>query len=360
MSNPPRRSRVLRVLVADDSAIVRDFLKDIIDDEPDMLVVGTAGNGEETVREVQRLKPDLVTMDVIMPRLDGVAATRQIMATQPTPIAIVTNSPVGPEAPTTFNAVAAGAVDVLQKPSRSDFTQSPALRDAFVRKLRNVGYVGVVGIRQRLDGESRESSNPPARGGVQTTLPLKASIIAIGCSTGGPPAVRSVLSLMDPEKSPPVVLVQHMSPDFLVSFASWLDGVCPLKVQLATHGAPLRPGHVYVSPGDKHLTASLRNVALNDGPPVHFQKPAADVLLSSVAKSHGDSAIGIVLTGMGRDGASGLLEMHDRGSCTITQDETSSLVYGMPRVAAEIGASRIAASPAHIARLIAHVKHSAS
>jgi two-component system chemotaxis response regulator CheB len=301
---------------------------------------------------VEKLRPDLITMDVTMPKMDGVAATRQIMSTFPTPIAVITSCPVGPSAPTTFNAVAAGAVDVFQKPSRDEFNRNPSLRDTFVRQLRNVGYVGVVGIR----GQKRPTERPPASANT-ARLPVRSSLIAIGASTGGPPTIRSTLSLMDPEKCPPVVIVQHMSADFLVSFATWLDGVCPLKVTLAQKGKPMKPGHAYVAPGDSHLTVNRHGMALNEGAPVHFQKPSVDILFESVARSHGDSAIGILLTGMGRDGAQGLLKMSQTGACAVTQDEESSLVYGMPRAAVELGASCLSAPPGHIARLLARIKH---
>lgn len=350
------RSRVLRVLVVDDSAIVRDFLRDLIDDEPDMLVVGIAKNGEETLELVQKLRPDLVTMDVVMPRMDGVEATRKIMALCPTPIAIITDRPVGPSADTTFNAVSAGAVDVIAKPSRDEMTKDPTLRDAFVRKLRNVGHVSVVGIRGRKHDSSPISTSKPLVGRSDPVIPPRASLIAIGASTGGPPAIREVLAQLKPETCPPVVIVQHMSPPFLRAFATWLDGVCPLDVSLAQSGKPLEMGRAYVAPGDRHLTVSRHGMALSDTAPIHFQKPSVDVLFESVARSHGDTALGIILTGMGRDGASGLLKMHHSGACTLSQDEASSLVYGMPRVAAEMGASRLATTPGHIAQLVARVR----
>jgi two-component system chemotaxis response regulator CheB len=190
-----------------------------------------------------------------------------------------------------------------------------------------------------------------------TKVPLKTSLIAIGASTGGPPAIRSTLALMDPEKAPPVVIVQHMSTDFLVSFAAWLDGVCPLSVSLAQSGKPMKPGHAYIAPGDRHLTVTRHAMTLSDGPPVQFQKPSVDVLFDSVAKTYGASAIGVLLTGMGRDGATGLLKMSQAGACALAQDEESCLVYGMPRVASEMGAPCLSAPPGHMARLLARVKH---
>jgi two-component system chemotaxis response regulator CheB len=180
-------------------------------------------------------------------------------------------------------------------------------------------------------------------------------IIAVGASTGGPPALRTVLSRLDPEASPPVVLVQHMSADFLLGFAAWLDGVVPPKVEVARSGGPLRRGVVYVAAGDTHLVVSQGRVGLVSRPPVNFQRPSVDVLFQSVAESYGQRAVGILLTGMGRDGAEGLLAMKERGALTISQDEATSLVYGMPRAAAELNAGRIVTNPEHTAQLLRQI-----
>jgi two-component system, chemotaxis family, protein-glutamate methylesterase/glutaminase len=346
----------VRVLVADDSAVVREFLRELIDETADMIVVGMAVNGVEAVQLAKTLRPDLVTLDVNMPRLGGLEAARQIMAECPMPIAIVTGAPVGPGASTTFLAMDAGAVDVLAKPDRSLMQQSRESRVAFGKHLRNVAYVGVVGIRRGAlpsPVPRAPQSTPPQ---VPALIPRHASVIAIGASTGGPPCIRTLLGELDPKKAPPILVAQHMSTQFLPGFADWLNGTAGFNVQLAQSGQRLVPGRVYVAPGDRHLVLNERaRTALHDGPHVQYQRPSVDVLFNSVAAVYGGSAIGVLLTGMGRDGAEGLLGLYECGAATLSQDRDSSLVYGMPAAAVELGASRLSASPLHIGRLLRRV-----
>ncbi len=364
-SNP----NLIRILIADDSAVVRELLKRVIDAEPDMLVVGTASSGEETLALVEKLRPDLVTMDVCMPRVDGVDATRSIMRTRPTPIAIVTAQPVGDGSETTFRAMSAGAVDVIAKPGDDVFDGPGVARDTFLQQLRNVACVGVVGIRRTVedpvdlaratdsasDVRRRPSSQPVARS------EHSAAILAIGASTGGPPCIAKILKELNPETSPPVVLAQHMSSQFIESFVHWLDGIVPPKVHLAKAGARVQPGNVYVAPGGVHLEVNEQSILLlSNGPPVHFQKPSVDILFESVARVYADEAIGVLLTGMGADGARGLKFMREAGALTIAQDEASSLVYGMPAAARALGAAALSANPEHIARLLRRVRHDIS
>jgi two-component system chemotaxis response regulator CheB len=338
-----------------------------------MIVVGTTQDGESTLERVRTLKPDLVTMDVTMPKLDGVEATRRIMSSTPTPIAVITAASIGPGTQVTFNAIEAGAVAVLQKPSRAELVRSPEARKVFLQQLRNVASVGVVGIRGGRAGISSIPSPPegerttpaslfegkrltPCATTTHSRCPSRASVIGIGASTGGPPVVKTILESIH-EHSPPVLLVQHMSEAFVSGYATWLNSVVPVPVKVAEAGELLKTGHVYVAPGDRHLLVEDRGrVSISNAPPVNYQQPAVDLLFESLAHTYGSQAIGVLLTGMGRDGAMGLKCMYDTGAFTVTQCETSSLVYGMPKAAVELGASRLATMPLHIGRLLRGVQ----
>jgi len=352
--------KLIRIVVADDSAVTRELLRRVFDAQPDMIVVGMAGTGEDTVRLVERLRPDLVTMDVAMPGIDGVLATRRIMSAQPTPIAIVTAKPVGAGQETTFRAMAAGAVDVIAKPGVEVFEADGEKREQFVRQLRNVANVGVVGIRGRAAYEAqsddeRPTTRPPA--GVGLSQWTSASLIAIGASTGGPPCIREIVGMLDPAHCPPVVITQHMSAQFILGFAEWLATNIQLPVQLGRSGALLARGQVYVAPGDQHLevtdNGTMRIVSTL---PVHYQRPSVDVMFQSIARSYAGRAIGVLLTGMGSDGAAGLRAMREAGSLTIAQDEASCLVYGMPAAACRLNAAQLSVNPHHIGRLLRRIR----
>lgn len=351
--------KLIRIVVADDSAVTRELLRRVFDAQPDMIVVGMAGTGEDAVRLVQRLRPDLVTMDVVMPGMDGVHATRRIMATQPTPIAIVTAKPVDTAHETTFRAMAAGAVDVIAKPGVDVFEVDGQTREQFVRQVRNVANVGVVGIRGRATYEAssdddRPTTRPPTLGSSQWT---SAQLIAIGASTGGPPCIREIVGMLDPRLSPPVVITQHMSAQFILGFTEWLASNVSIPVQLARSGSLLERGHVFIAPGDRHLevtdNGTIRIVSTS---PVHYQRPSVDVMFRSVALAYAGRAVGVLLTGMGADGADGLLAMREGGSMTIAQDEASCLVYGMPAAACHLNAAQLSINPHHIGRLLRRIR----
>ncbi len=366
----PRQHEPVRVLVVDDSATVRAFLRDVIDAEPDMIVVGTAESAEAAVGLCCKLKPSLVTMDVCLPGADGIEATAEIMRRCPAPVAIVTAAPTGPESDATFRALTAGAVEVFAKPNRDDFRRDPRRRAEFARQLRLVAGVGVVGLRRtaiRVASESvgatRSAPPVPGRSGPPVRAPsphatFQASVVAVGASTGGPPAIRTVLAGLNPEVAPPVLVVQHMSTEFMPGFAAWLDGAIALPVHLAKTGEPMQPGYVYVAPGDRHLRVSGQlRLELGSEDPVHYQRPAVDELFSSVARHLGGDSVGVLLTGMGSDGARGLAAMRSAGALTIAQDESSCVVSGMPSAAIALDAASLAAPPETIARWLEGVRH---
>jgi two-component system chemotaxis response regulator CheB len=353
--------RLLRVLVADDSQVTQQLLRELIDGEPDMIVVGTAATGRETVEKVERLRPDLVTMDVIMPDGDGIAAAQRIMAQRPTPIAVITAAAIGAGSSLTFDALSSGAVEVLPKPGRKILDDARE-RERFTRQLRHVAEVGVIGIRSprprgsKSDPEGIGSSALPAPAPTHG-VPATAALIALGASTGGPPCIRTILAALDAANAPPVLVVQHMSREFVPGFAAWLRDTLPLPVEIAREGVPICAGHVYVAPGDRHLTVDAAGVLHEDcGPALHHQRPAVDVLFQSVANAYGTRAVGVLLTGMGADGARGLRAMRDAGAFTIAQDEASCTVFGMPQAAGELDAAVVTANPVGIAWLLRQVK----
>jgi len=243
---------------------------------------------------------------------------------------------------------------VIAKPTSEVFESAGESRRQFIQQLRNVARVGVVGIRGSSDSEPTRSDRP--RSAHPTNLQY-ARVIAIGASTGGPPCVRKVLSEIDAEHSPPIVVTQHMSAQFLLGFAQWLNSTVTLPVELARHDTPLEPGHVYVAPGEHHLEIQGDGrISLSSAAPVGFHRPSVDVMFRAVARSYGADAVAVLLTGMGADGAQGMKDLHDLGALTIAQDEESSLVYGMPAAACQLNAARLSANPNHIGRLLRRVR----
>lgn len=353
---------MIRVLVADDSATVRLVLSQVIDSDPQMHVVGFAKDGLDVIEMVRQLEPDLVTMDVNMPKLSGLAATETIMAQSPRPIVIVTSAPVGAGEPLTFEALDRGAVEVLQKPDRQVFEEDPLAKEAFLRTLRLMAGVKVVRRKSRLPAQTtppprpraavlRPSEPPRPIGDLpQEPPPSQAQLIAIGASAGGPPTLADVLARLKPT-SPPIVIVQHMTPGFIPRLAEWLDSRLRVSVLLAEVGTTPRLGHVYLAPDRQHLVVRS-NHSLGFLPrgadDVHC--PGIDQLFRSVAETYGNKAVGVQLTGMGRDGARGLLAMRASGAWTCAQDEKSALVFSMPMAAIELGAASCVSSDRTIAR----------
>ncbi|HKP59206.1 MAG TPA: chemotaxis-specific protein-glutamate methyltransferase CheB [Polyangiales bacterium] len=358
--NIARRHNLIRVVVADDSQVTQELLREIIDAESDMIVVGTATTGRDTVAQVAKLRPDLVTMDVVMPDGDGISATKHIMSQCATPIAVVTATPADRFSNVSFEALAAGAVEVFAKPHRRTLSDA-AERAAFVRNLRYVAHVGVVSIRGPVRRSDRLAA--PGLNGLaepvpaqRRSLPETAALIAIGASTGGPPCIRTVLSSLDPSTAPAVLVVQHMGRDFIPGFATWLGETVPLPVQIAVDGMRISPGQVYIAPGEMHLTVDARGkLHTYAGTPHLHQRPSVDVLFHSVAEAFGERAVGVLLTGMGEDGAAGLSAMRTSGAVTIAQDEESCVVFGMPKAAIQRDAASITGNPLGIAWQLRHV-----
>lgn len=311
--------RPIRVLVVDDSPTIRNIITTTLSRDPEIEVIGSAGDPIEARAAIKELNPDVLTLDVEMPKMSGIEFLEKIMRLRPMPVIMVsTLTQAG--AAISINALELGAFDCVGKPAFEDL----------VDKVKAAARARVRPAGERITPAKRQGVYRPAN-----------KLIAIGSSTGGVEALLQVLSHF-PENCPPTVITQHMPASFTASFAARLDRTCAPKVAEATDGAPLVAGHVYLAPGgDAHLEVvggMQPRCRLREGGPVSGHRPSVDVLFQSVAEVYGRRAAGVILTGMGRDGAQGLLAMRNAGAGTIGQDEASCVVYGMPKCAFEIGA----------------------
>ena len=320
-----------KVLIVDDSALVRKVLSNALSGAPDIEVVGTAIDPYVARDKIVRLTPDVVTLDIEMPRMDGLTFLRRLMKYHPLPVIVVSSfTQEGSDA--AIEALELGAVDVLGKPRAADLG---SIADVLAEKVR---------VAAAVRGKKRQSDPAPPVADATAGVDFSATgeeIIAIGASTGGPEAIRTIL-LGLPANAPGILIVQHMPPYFTGSFAKRLNDACPMEVREAEHGEEVSPGLALVAPGGKHLVLRPNRgqyrVEVKEGPPVHHQCPSADVLFHSVARHAGPDAAGVLLTGMGTDGARGLLAMKEAGAHTIAQSEETCIVFGMPREAIRIDA----------------------
>jgi two-component system chemotaxis response regulator CheB len=330
----------LRVLVVDDSLTVRKHIASVLSHDPEVEVVGEANSGRQAIELCDALRPDVMTLDMMLPELSGLEVTEHVMAFFPTPILIVSASLNRGEVFRTFDALAAGAVDVLDKPAGRPF--DPGWGERLVQSLKVVSRVPVITHpRRRLtrDAPPRPGTpTPPVTRGQAATPP---ALIAIGASTGGPSALATILRGLPPTFPIPLAIVVHIGGVFLTSFVEWLDEASPIRVRLAEHGQPLPlPGEprALVAPADRHLVLRRGALALTSDPERHSCRPSIDVFFESVASEMGPRAMGCLLTGMGKDGAAGLLAMRNAGARTLAQDEGTSVVFGMPSAAIRLGA----------------------
>jgi two-component system chemotaxis response regulator CheB len=348
---------MIRVLLVEDSATMRGHLRESLAADPDLEVVGEATDGGHAVELVGRLRPDVVTMDMMLPTMSGLVATEHIMAEHPTPILVVSSAD-RQELFSTYNALAAGAVDVLEKP-RGDDTDADWGR-RLCSAVRLVSRIRVITHpRARLDGRRPPVDLPPA-------LPIANTLraVAVGASTGGPRALTDLLCALPLGFRPPVLCVQHIaaSEPFAVAFSDWLAGQTGRDVSYARDWTPVESlsGRVVLAPPDRHLLVRDGVLRLAATPPRHSCRPSVDVLFESMAAEFGPAAAGCLLTGMGRDGAAGLLRMRATGAVTFAQDEASCVVYGMPKEAAQIGAASFVLPPSRIAAQLVQLQPAGS
>lgn len=339
----------IRVIVVDDSALVRSLLAEIINRQHDMECIGTANDPLIAREMIRELNPDVITLDVEMPRMDGIDFLGRLMRLRPMPVVMIsTLTERGAEV--TMRALELGAVDFVAKPRVGVANGLQELASQIVDKIRvaavaQVHRLPVVPPGVAASAASAGSRPAVARAPAAPSLLGRIStekIIAIGASTGGTEAIREVLTHL-PADCPAIVITQHMPPGFTTSFAARLDSLCQMTVKEAVHGERLLPGHAYIAPGGKHFSISRSGAnyvaVVDDAPPVNRHKPSVEVLFKSVAASAGRNAYGLMLTGMGADGASAMREMRDAGSYNLVQDEASCIVFGMPREAIAHGAA---------------------
>jgi two-component system, chemotaxis family, protein-glutamate methylesterase/glutaminase len=361
-SAQPTATAPVSVVVVDDSSVQRRFVRMAIESDPGLVLVGEARTGGDALALVERLRPQVVLMDLHLPVMNGIEAIERIMAMRPTPILVYSSFVDGDDRDNAAAALAAGAVDVMAKPGAPD--GGPANLEQYAeglrRRLRLVGRVKVIthpraklgGPGARLsthrlrrptdsavpqDAEVRRAALPPS--GDLALSPRRVKVIAIGASTGGPQALATLLSELPADLEPAVVVVQHMADGFIEGLASWLNGLCPLPVAVGASGRRLLPGTVTIAPsGLNFVVHDQLRVTTQEPPRSQYHVPGIDVTFGSLADAVGADAVGLLLTGMGRDGAAGLKRMRERGAFTIAQDEETSAVYGMPAAAMAINA----------------------
>ncbi|MFC5300797.1 protein-glutamate methylesterase/protein-glutamine glutaminase [Azospira restricta] len=331
----------IRVMVVDDSAVVRQVVTELLSRAPGIEVVGAAADPLFALDRMNKAWPDVITLDVEMPRMDGITFLKKIMAERPTPV-VVCSTLTGKGSETAMQALAAGAVSIITKPTLGlkSFLHDAAddlvaaVRGAARANLRALGRSGALSAARPLAAAAE-----PAAGAMAETTDR---LIAIGTSTGGTQALEAVLGRL-PRTTPGIVVVQHMPEKFTALFAQRLDQLCAVEVLEAADGQRVLPGRVLIAPGGRHMAVRRSGahyiVDVRDGPPVNRHKPSVDVLFRSVARAAGRNALGVIMTGMGDDGARGLKEMRDAGARTVAQDEASCVVFGMPKEAIRLDAA---------------------
>lgn len=338
---------MINVLVVDDSAVAREVLVHLINRTPDMHVIGVATDGIEAVAAAQQLRPDIISMDIVMPRLSGAGAIRRIMQTAPTPIVVVTGNTITEEVRATFESLDSGALAIVPRPTGTGSGEFAQDGEPYLRTLRLMAEIKVVRRIPRIT--SFDSLSLPVEPAARTFR-----IVALGASTGGPSALKSIISELPKEFPVPILVAQHIAPGFVGGFAEWLGDCSKLAVELGVAGTPMLPGHVYLAPDGSHLEVEpCDRLAL--APPESRGAiicPSIDRLFTSVARIYREKAVGVLLTGMGRDGANGLLKLRQAGSLTMAQDKESSIVFGMPAEAIALGAADHVVAPARVAELL--------
>jgi two-component system chemotaxis response regulator CheB len=330
-------ARPVRVMIVEDSLVVRQLLAHIVSRDPRFEVVAAVASAEEALREIGRIKPDVVSMDIRLPGMDGLEATRRIMGEHPTPIVVVADAVEDANLRISMNALRAGALSVVEKPVGLASRGYEEIAQTICTQLFIMSSVPV--IRRRSIGAPPERPAEPPRPPAKAFAGLR--FVALAASTGGPPALAKVMDALPAEFPAPVFIVQHMGAAFMEGFAHWLDGLSRLKVGLAVDGETARPGRAYVAPGDRHLRIRAGGlIQLTSEPPVNSQRPSANILFASLARIAGPHTAAALMTGMGEDGAVGMAELQAAGGYTLAEHPSTTVVNGMPGAAVQLRAAR--------------------
>lgn len=343
---------MIKVLIVDDSAVARELLEHILGSDPEIEVIGSARSGAEALAVLEHKRPDVITMDVHMPGIDGFETTSRIMTEHPVPVVIVTSSLDAHTDSANFRTLEAGALAILPKPPGVGHRDHERAAAQLVQTVRLMSEVRVV----RRSIRPAKVRQPGALAAAALQAPVK--IVAIGASTGGPVVVRNILAALPADFPVPLLVVQHMAEEFIAGFCEWMDNSCAIRVKVAQQGEFLKPGSAYVAPGGVEMGVDRQErIILTRGRSGQSLCPSVSHLFHNMAEQFGEDAVGILLTGMGSDGAQGLKAMKERGALTIAQDEESSVIFGMPREAVKLKAAQHVLPPdSIIAMLLALVK----
>ncbi len=327
----------IKVLVVDDSALMRSMIKDILEADPSLQVVGTACDAYDARDKIKTLKPDVLTLDVEMPKMDGIQFLRNLMKLHPMPVVMISTLTTQ-GANTTLDALSIGAIDFISKPGSDSIHSLDDYSEDIIRKVKIASKANINSLAMPSHKAVTTSNTPPQS---KTLFSTQGKMVAIGSSTGGTEALKEVLSRL-PANMPSVVITQHIPEAFSKSFSQRMDTICAMTVCEAEDGQEILSGHVYIAPGNRHLKVRKQGARLycelDDGPSVNRHKPSVEVMLNSVITNIGRNAIGVMLTGMGDDGADAMKKLRDAGAYTYAQDEATSVVWGMPGQAVKRGA----------------------
>lgn len=326
---------MIRVLIAEDSPLIAAMMRDLLGEEPEIRVVGWAKNGREAIQLANSLEPDVITMDLNMPVLGGLEAIKTITSIHRTPILVISGMIENQDSDLAFEALRSGAVDIMGKPAGHGERGLLNIKEELLSRIKAVARIRPI----RLVRKALAHSPRIKLTGQQER---REKVVVIGASTGGPPALAVILKALPPDFPFPIAIVQHIAPGFVTGLAQWLNRDAPFSAKVATNEEFLKAGTVYLAPDNAHLEIGAdKKILLSDGPPVRGHRPSVDRLMESAARSYGRQTVGVLLTGMGSDGAEGLKRIRAAGGKTIVQDEATSLVFGMPKEAILRGAAEI-------------------